>query len=145
MPSFHVALDIISLVGNASIPAGLSLDESDISWPSDKDKFKQAQLHGCNASLPSLKLLSHFLLQVEGFKSAIVFNQSVTCAEAGLPSGCKYYFDQSSNTGYRFYYPSDGSYQYLYETYPQQISPIDGVTDEHFKVWMRNAGLSPSF
>jgi len=110
--------DVIYLTSNKSTPSSISLDESDISWPSDSSKFKQ----------------------VEGFKSAIVHNSSVSCAAAGLPNGCKYYHDPSSGTSYRYFYPSESSYQYLYESYPNQISPIDGVTDEHFKVWMRTAG-----
>lgn len=41
-----------------------------------------------------------------------------------------------------FYYPDDATTQYLYESYSKVISPIDGVTDKHFKVWMRPAALS---
>jgi LEM3 (ligand-effect modulator 3) family / CDC50 family len=31
--------------------------------------------------------------------------------------------------------------QYLHESFPEVISPLDGVKDEHFIVWMRVAGL----
>jgi hypothetical protein len=31
--------------------------------------------------------------------------------------------------------------QYLYETFPEVISPLYGVNDERFMVWMRVAGL----
>ena len=44
---------------------------------------------------------------------------------------------------YAYHYPDENTTQYLYETYPQ-ISPLDGVTDEHFIVWMRVATL-PTF
>jgi LEM3 (ligand-effect modulator 3) family / CDC50 family len=43
---------------------------------------------------------------------------------------------------YRYFYPDDNKTQYLHETYPDIISPIDGIRDEHFIVWMRVAVLS---
>jgi hypothetical protein len=98
-----------------------SLDEGNIAWSSDKDKFKQP----------------------DGFKSATKLLPTDTCATYGLPSTCKTYCDASA-TCYFYYYPKDDTVQYLYESYPDQISPIDGVTDNHFKVWMRTASL-PTF
>mmetsp|Transcript_9704 Transcript_9704/g.18374 ORF Transcript_9704/g.18374 Transcript_9704/m.18374 type:complete len:393 (-) Transcript_9704:958-2136(-) len=48
-----------------------------------------------------------------------------------------------SETCYQYYYPNDDTTQYLYETYPMVVSPREGVTNEHFVVWMRVAALSP--
>lgn len=42
---------------------------------------------------------------------------------------------------YKFDYPFQNITQYLYQTYPMAISPLDGVTNEHFVVWMREAAL----
>jgi len=55
----------------------------------------------------------------------------------------KNYTDTEGNC-YRFFYPEDDTTQYLYETYPQIISPIEGVLNEHFIVWMRIA-TQPTF
>ena len=97
------------------------MDETGIAWFSDSARF----------------------VQPTGFKYQQVAGPSVTCAQSNLPSNCKQYQDKNG-VYYNFYYPNDDSIQYLYESYPNQISPIDGVTDEHFKVWMRSAAL-PTF
>jgi hypothetical protein len=47
------------------------------------------------------------------------------------------YYDKTQDACFRYYYPEDDTTQYLYETYPDIISPLDGVTNEHFIVWMR--------
>ncbi|KAL3939993.1 MAG: hypothetical protein SGARI_001164, partial [Bacillariaceae sp.] len=45
---------------------------------------------------------------------------------------------------YAYDYPLDDTTQYLYETYPDIISPLEHVTNEHFVVWMRVA-TRPTF
>lgn len=45
---------------------------------------------------------------------------------------------------YKYTYPNDDTTQYLHETYKGIISPLKGVTDEHFVVWMRIAAM-PTF
>ncbi|CAN0113943.1 unnamed protein product, partial [Discosporangium mesarthrocarpum] len=48
--------------------------------------------------------------------------------------------DENGDT-YAYWYPKDDETQYLHETFPEVISPLDGVKDEHFIVWMRVAGM----
>jgi len=38
---------------------------------------------------------------------------------------------------YAYDYPDADTTQYLYQTYPDMISPLEHVTNEHFVVWMR--------
>lgn len=100
---------------------GAVLDETSISYASERSqKFSQ----------------------VKGFQSKKVSSVSNTCASEGLPSGCKSY--SKDGQAYLFYYPNDNTVQYLYETYPKQISPLVGIEDEHFIVWMRTQSL-PKF
>ncbi|CAN0131104.1 unnamed protein product [Ectocarpus sp. 6 AP-2014] len=98
------------------------MDESGISWVTDRDgDFSQP----------------------DGFVRAECA-PSVSCADclgSAAYSDCGSFTDRTG-TSYKYWYPDEASTQYLYETYPNVISPVDGVTDEHFVVWMRTAALS---
>jgi LEM3 (ligand-effect modulator 3) family / CDC50 family len=97
--------------------------EDGIAWQSDLE-FAFNQPDGFNASVCS---------QCD----ASCCNENDSCIN-GLP-----YVDKDG-TCWRFFYPLDDTTQYLYETYPDVISPLDGVTNEHFVVWMRVA-TQPTF
>lgn len=112
--------DVFTVNTGASSPSTIVMKEDDIAWASDKEKFKQPK----------------------GFVSKVITAPS-TCAAEGMPTNCKYYV-ASDGTQYYYSYPNDDTVQYLYESYPAQISPIDGVTDEHFIVWMKTSSL-PTF
>lgn len=45
---------------------------------------------------------------------------------------------------YAYNYPEQSTTQYLYQTYPSIISPLEHVRNEHFVVWMRVAA-APNF
>jgi LEM3 (ligand-effect modulator 3) family / CDC50 family len=113
--------DIITLT-SSSVP-GAILDETEISYASER---------------------SQKFFQVKGFQSQQVSSGSTDCAAANLPAGCKSYKDPKTGLSHLFYYPNDDTVQYLYETYPKQISPLVGIQDEHFIVWMRTQSL-PKF
>lgn len=62
--------------------------------------------------------------------------------------GCKGYycsqpdqFNCDEETYYAFWYPKDEDTQYLYETFPEVISPLEGAESARFKVWMNTAAF----
>jgi hypothetical protein len=65
-------------------------------------------------------------------------NVSATCCQENEFSCDIPVISKKDEKCYAYNYPEEETTRYLYETYPQ-ISPLDGVTDEHFIVWMRVA------
>ena len=118
--------DIITLVSGRGLSATpLVMREDGIAWQSDID-FQFAQPEGfAFEECPDACDESCCTGEWE-------------CGSEGLP------YVRSDGTCFRFVYPFDDEVQYLYETYPDIINPLEGVTNEHFIVWMRVA-TQPTF
>lgn len=131
--------DVFKLNDTGSSSA-IALDESNVALKSDIDNLF-LQVDGFN-----YVSLSHTeYLDICSETLSVPIN-GTSCSVNGLEDGCKCYAGKEGDgyDAYLFYYPNDDTVQYLYETYPNQISPIEGVTDQHFIVWMRTASL-PTF
>lgn len=86
--------------------------------------------------------------QPEGFqkKAATCLTKPIAtdneCASVNYPKGCGC-ADENGQT-WLYTYPDNDNTLYLYEQYPDNISPLVGVTDPHFMNWMNIAAL-PTF
>jgi hypothetical protein len=118
--------DVFELVGGVDEDGNeLKMVEEGIAWTSDKEYrygmppgFKMEQCgedEGCGA----------------------------VCCE-NLEFSCETPYEKDDGTCWAYHYPNDDTTQYLHETYPKIISPLDHVTNEHFIVWMRIA-TRPNF
>jgi hypothetical protein len=103
-----------------STDSSVEMDSEGITWSSDRSVKYQ---------------------QVDGFKYSVVMDQSLSCSDVLGVTSCESYLDESTNEFYYYYYPDNDSVQYLYETFADIISPIKGVTDEHFINWMATSSL----
>lgn len=112
-----------------------SMKEDGISWPSDKDKFKQP------AGFKYLTYLntkpSNADLIAQGWPTEINSQQPKIWTDR----------DQTPNVNYVYWYPDMDTRAYIGVDFANGdggVNPIKGVTDEHFMVWMRTAAL-PKF
>mmetsp|Transcript_22771 Transcript_22771/g.63309 ORF Transcript_22771/g.63309 Transcript_22771/m.63309 type:complete len:395 (+) Transcript_22771:113-1297(+) len=125
--------DIFKLVGGVDANGfDLEMSEEGIAWQSDIDyMFNQPKGFRYEECPESTDCSDENNTCCDG--------DEWSCGKKGTP-----WVDPKDGKCYRYYYPNEDTTQYLYETYEDIINPIEGVTNEHFIVWMRVA-LQPSF
>lgn len=120
--------DIFRLIDNGAVDENgqsLVLNEDGIAWGSDLEfRFK----------LPSGYQQEE--CPIDGCDASCCQNLGFSCQEPAI--------DKNDMKCYAYDYPDDDTTQYLYETYPKIVSPLEHVTNEHFVVWMRVA-TRPTF
>ena len=129
--------DVFKLVeGNDFLGDDLIMIEEGIAWQSDID---------------------YAFAQPNSFVSDLCPNNGTLCDEsccstvdeegefAGFEWSCTSpHKKESDGLCYRYHYANENTTRYLYKTYSGIISPLEGVTNEHFIVWMRTA-TQPTF
>lgn len=141
--------DVISLDEDT----GFEMKENKIAWRSDiRDVLKQPE--GFEWRRARLDYINDTCFEDRAYLSDVKCERS-TCEAYGisnsvLDDGClgyvcqgSYYDDGKCAAGDRvvFHYDRVDEYAYLYQTFPQVVSPLVGVNAQHFAVWMRPAGL----
>ena len=103
-----------------------TMDEKGIAWESDFKKFENPQ------GSKSVQVTSG------------VVADAATCIANNLPSDCRLY--DAGTVPYLYWYPNMDTYRYNFDNdlYKNIITPVEGMQNEHFMVWMRTAAL-PKF
>lgn len=114
--------DVIKLRENS---ANITMVEEGIAWKSDVD-FRFAMPEGYDQAPCPENQCDPSCCTDKGF----------SCTEPEIST--------KDGICYAYHYPNEDTTQYLYETYPNIISPLEHVTNEHFIVWMRVA-TRPTF
>jgi hypothetical protein len=131
-----------------------SITYDNIAWTSDANKYDQPD--GFKSVLDNTRGASCLSGKNTGSKGYADCADALCKNAFGGDSkyyGCKAYkcdastanyYGCTANNYYLFWYPDDDETQYLYESFPEVVSPMMGVNTDRFQVWMRTAAL-PKF